>query len=60
MTQVKSFDSEGAMNLWLRQQGDRIRVINTATARKKWSIWTGFSTNAMTYTVTYEVADQRG
>jgi hypothetical protein len=60
MTQAKSFDSEGAMNLWLRQQGDRIRVINTATARKKWSPWIGFLTNAMTFTVTYEETGKRG
>ena len=54
--EVRSFENETQMNDWLLIYASQIRVISTATARKKWSFWTGFMTNEMTYTVTYEVA----
>jgi hypothetical protein len=55
-TKVKEFRSVKDYESWLGEMGDRIRVINLSTSRKKWSPWTGMMNleNAQTYTVTYE------
>jgi ribosomal protein L40E len=55
-TKVKEFGSVKDYENWLNTMGDRIRVINLSTSRKKWSPWTGMMNleNAQTYTVTFE------
>jgi hypothetical protein len=54
VTKTIELNSQQELDEWLAAQGDRIRVINVATATKKWSLMTGFFTNAKTYTVIYE------
>ena len=53
-THVEEFKTKEAYEEWLRQKGDTVKIINVATTAKKWSLATGFFTNAKTYTVTYE------
>ena len=54
MAKSAEFKSQAELDAWLAEKGDSIRVVSVATAAKKWSLMTGFLTNAKTYTLIYE------
>ncbi|MFN2547653.1 MAG: hypothetical protein ABR567_09495 [Myxococcales bacterium] len=54
MTKTIELKSQEDLDTWLAEKGESVRVINVAPSPKKWSLATGFFTNAKTYTVIYE------
>lgn len=54
-TKVAEFKSKADYEKWLKSQGADVKIINVSTT-KRWSLWTGFLSDAKTYTVTYETS----
>ena len=54
MTKTIELGSQEELDRWLTEKGETIDVINVATTPKKWSMMSGFFTNAKPFTVIYK------